>query len=170
MTIELPKDATIENARRIIFALPRSQRVVLKKIIDTFPENTSPENDLVSPVNQPPAIEAQRRVGSRPIRGPVEHVLKPGVNAKYLEGEMVKDEKTNPTALAKTLGIRPAKFVLTGHPWDGKTFGTIGYRTILHAFTANGYGVDIGDGWGQYKKEKIKPYAKFDVRRMIVKK
>jgi len=74
-------------------------------------------------------------------------------------------EENTPSSLAMALKIRPAKYVLTGHDWDGITYGTEGYHTTLHAFTANGYEVDIGNGWGQYSDEYEKPYSRFDVRK-----
>jgi hypothetical protein len=100
-----------------------------------------------------------------PLREPTKRLLRSGVYARYFEGEKVIITEDTPTALAKALHIRPAKFVLGGRQWDGMTYGTEGYRTTTHAFTTNGFEVDIGEGWGKYAKEDIKPYAKFDARR-----
>lgn len=104
---------------------------------------------------------------NKPSREPVIRPIRHGVLARYLEGDKLVSSKTTPTALAETLHIRPAKFVLRHCPWDHVTYGTEGYRTTVHAFKANGFEVDIGNGWGQYKNEEIKPYAKFDVRKAL---
>jgi hypothetical protein len=98
-------------------------------------------------------------------RSPIKRLLSPGVKARYIQGGNIVFSDSTPTGLAQKLKIRPAKYVLGGHPWDNTTFGTEGYRTTVHSFTANGYEVDIGDGWGQYTKEETKPYSKFDARK-----
>jgi hypothetical protein len=96
-------------------------------------------------------------VGRRPgERRPPERILRPGDKARYLENGRVVYEANTPNALAIILKI-------PRH--NGKTIGVQGYRTILHAFTANNYEVDIGEGWGDYSNEYNKPYRKFDVRK-----
>lgn len=147
----IPLDDTPDDAlRKVLEAAEEHLRCPQKNNHDIA------ASDLIKPVT---AMQAFTMTG-RSSRGSVIALLSPGVRARYLEGEKVVTIANTPTALARKLQIRPARFVLTGHPWDGKTYGTEGYRTTVHAFEQNGYAVDIGDG-----KEDAKPYPKFDVRK-----
>jgi hypothetical protein len=158
-------DATWDRLKRWAVPLDDTPDDAVRKVLDVAEEHlrypqtknndvTAP--DLAIPVRSMPVFTTTGRSN----RGSVIALLHPGVMARYLEGEKEVLVAITPTALSRLLKIRPARFVLTGHPWDGKTYGTEGYRTTVHAFEENGYAVDIGDG-----REDIKPYPKFDVRK-----
>jgi len=151
----------------IMADLPKDALLALLEAIPSCPSACVPSTPVITQLNsiKTNSTHCIEKGGGKRLRP--KRLLPAGVKARYLEnGEVVHEEKT-PTDLAKYLRIKQAKFVLTGHEWDGTTYGTEGYRTTVHAFTTNGYEVDIGDGWGEYKKEFTKPYAKFDVRKGV---
>ncbi|AII60220.1 hypothetical protein X793_05575 [Dehalococcoides mccartyi CG4] len=137
----------------LVFEPPNT---TLRKIL-SLDEKLSPDN--MATVDKTICNQDQKE------RKPIKRLLRIGVRARHIQNGLVTILANTPNELAIKLKIRPAKYVLRGKQWDGVTYGVEGYRTILHAFTSNGYEVDIGDGWGQYLKEEIKPYDKFDVRK-----
>ncbi|MFA5761064.1 MAG: hypothetical protein WC877_04820 [Dehalococcoidales bacterium] len=139
--------------------LPKEERNELKTLInaliDYYP--IAPDNQKqYNSTNQ-----TKNRTKKHPSR-----ILSPNVKARYLKDNTVLITADTPAGLAILLKIRPKPFEPIGtRHWNGVTLGVQGYRTVLDAFITNGYELDIGDGWGQYKNEYNKPYVKFDVRK-----